>query len=322
MPCLCCEPDDLLQCMQCVAPSPPDNSDCVRLNVKSLAGSCFADLTVPRSLTVGELILHVEQDAKMCQGRFVRWLVWGGMQLEDSQTLQHLGMLGREDLVAICADGIEGDFEQYQPGCPTCDYDSVLQQLSFSKNGTVSVQTSFYGEANIFDYSLGALRDGPKGPERPLELTPSPLNAVQEEDEISSRACTGIAGILYLDAKDALRRRVVIPAMNIDVKDLRFLKRRAMDQVQVRMQMLWASQQEEVYEPWLSEDDVLDIAESFHGSFKKSRYDRGFKKEPVSERKKQRVALIRAELASQARQKRRSAFENRVRKLERSLRMC
>jgi len=200
----------------------------VRLTVRLLSGSLLAKLVVEPTTIVADLKMKIEEAAQLPSGRVVRWLAWNATELPDDSSLQELG-LSRGELVAVCADALVGDFEVYQPGCPTCDYNSQMQSVQLFADGTALIQFSPYESSRKFRYKLGELTDAG----RQLEF-------IDDEAELAVMEPAVYTGILHVSATNPIHRRVKIPQLDIDVEDLRYLKQKGKTALEEKMNFLFA----------------------------------------------------------------------------------
>eukprot|EP00441_Pelagodinium_beii_P015624 CAMPEP_0197666370 /NCGR_PEP_ID=MMETSP1338-20131121/62310_1 /TAXON_ID=43686 ORGANISM="Pelagodinium beii, Strain RCC1491" /NCGR_SAMPLE_ID=MMETSP1338 /ASSEMBLY_ACC=CAM_ASM_000754 /LENGTH=324 /DNA_ID=CAMNT_0043245389 /DNA_START=25 /DNA_END=996 /DNA_ORIENTATION=+ len=228
MACACCKPHDF----QCAPSAVPVLAARFRkkifLTVSELSGATLAKLSVEPKSLVADLKLSIEQQANLPPGCVVRWLAWGTTVLQDDQLLEDVGIpCGTQvDLVAICADAIIGDFEVYQPGCPTCDYNAELKRVRFFADGTALIQGGPYDVFTKYRYSLGEFSKTRL--ERQLRFV----------EDVADAASPVYDGVLQLSATNALNRRLKIPDMDIDVEDVRFLRERGQSFLQLKMQIM------------------------------------------------------------------------------------
>jgi len=190
---------------------------------------------------VAEVKAKIEQAANLPLGRVVRWLTWGITKLHDDEVLQDVGFCSADvHLVAICADAIVGEFEVFSPGCPTCDYNSELQRVQLFDDGTASIQHGPYGVFEKYHYLLGELKIWSHGTERLMQF---------RGDDGPTEGHVHNASI-YVSATNHINRRVTIPALGIQVEDVRLLKQRGQDFLNVKMQMLFDYTDGDVASTW------------------------------------------------------------------------
>jgi len=248
--CACCPPAAPLPRSE--PPEAESLGSSVALTVRLLSGEPLLELSVSDRLRADELRLEVEAKAGARlaeEGSCVSKLLWAAQQLEGPRTLAELGVRGAQDIVAICARTIEGDFERFQPGCPTCDNDQTVTRMRFELSGVATLTVdSYQGEARrTFRYSLGEVEEGV----RPGELRRSLcLERLPSEDE--SEAAREFEGWLEFDASDPIRRRVLVESLRVaptapwaderfeplDLEDVRELQRRGADEAAMRVRML------------------------------------------------------------------------------------
>jgi hypothetical protein len=200
----------------------------MQLTARLASGGVLAKVTVEPGTMVAALRRSLEAAARLPEGRTVRWLAWGGRELRDEELLRDIGISGAEDVLAICADAIDGAFEVYVPGCPSCDYNCDFQRVCFHEDGIASIQSELHEEPTKYHYTLGESR----GNTRQLRF-----------EEHGSTSPKVYAGILEVSATNAINRRVKIPELDIDVQDVRYLKERGRSYVQMKMRMLMDFQQ-------------------------------------------------------------------------------
>lgn len=230
MSCACCSPAPKLRCATCAVPPPAHT---MRLTARLLSGAVLAKVAVRTESLVADLKRSVEAVARLPEGRWVRKLVWGIRELRDEELLHDVGLSGDEELVAICEDGLVGDFESFgYIGCPCCDglpgFD--LTRVRFRPDGTALIFQSARGFVPggppvKYRYTLGA-SDGGKTQLRLVEDAP-PSSQI-------------FYGTLQVSAPDHTRRRVQIPELDIDVQDVRSLKEEGRSFLQTKM---WSLQQ-------------------------------------------------------------------------------
>ena len=160
-------------------------------------------------------------------------------------TLEEAGLENGAELVAICSEEIRGDFEEFEPGCPTCDYNTKLHRLSFKPDGIVSVQVSFHKEPVMCRYWMGELRETTRGYDKSLEFT--------RLDPDSNGVPQTFAGTLHLSARSGIRRSIAIPDLKMQVKDLRWLKEMGQEMQQKR---LWSLMWEREMAPLTPEENL------------------------------------------------------------------
>jgi len=228
----------------------------VALTVRLLSGEPLVELSAGEHLRADELRLEVEAKASVrlaAKGCCVRTLLWRSAELEGTRTLREFGMHGEQEVVAVCARSIEGDFEKFRPGCATCLGYMAVARMRFELSGVASLSISEQGSGEeatrMFTYTLGEVEDcdGPGGLRRSLHL--------QEQlpaDGLLDGQVTGMFdGWLELDALDPIQRRVRIDGLGLDpvpwghlepqldLEDLRALQRRGEDEARMRVQMLF-----------------------------------------------------------------------------------
>jgi len=217
------------------------------MTVRLLSGERLLALSVGDHLQASELRVEVEVNANLAAGTCIRTLLWGSRELEGARTLRELGMCGAEEVVAVCARAIEGDFERFRPGCPTCDHNAVVTRMRFELSGVASLSTSCQGEEErrLFRYTLGEVEEGgvPGILRRGLCL-----EELLTDGKHDGEAVAVFEGCLEFDATDPIQRRVRVGGLSpdrgdlmkgLDLEDLRALRRRGEDEAQVRVQMLY-----------------------------------------------------------------------------------
>eukprot|EP00418_Pyrodinium_bahamense_P084696 CAMPEP_0179055576 /NCGR_PEP_ID=MMETSP0796-20121207/23373_1 /TAXON_ID=73915 /ORGANISM="Pyrodinium bahamense, Strain pbaha01" /LENGTH=348 /DNA_ID=CAMNT_0020752235 /DNA_START=59 /DNA_END=1106 /DNA_ORIENTATION=+ len=244
--CACCPPPLPAPLTHQQQPRPLGS---VALTVRLLSGELLMEMGVGDHVRADELKLEVEVKASAWlakAGCCIRALLWGATELGGARTLSELGMGGKEEVVAVCARSIEGDFEKFRPGCPTCDAYSTVTRMRFELSGVASLSFTCQGaeETRTFRYTLGEVEegDGPRGLRRRLRL-----------DE----ATRVFEGWLEFDAADPIQRRVrvegldLVPRMplcaprdapaELDLEDLRALQLRGKDEARMRKRLLFQS---------------------------------------------------------------------------------
>jgi len=220
MICACCLPALEPPCVTCAVPTGACH---IRLTARLLSGAVLAKVTAGPGTRVGELWRSIEVAAMLPEGRVVRWLAWGSRELRDDELLRDVGVSGAEDLLAICADAMVGDFEVYVPGCPTCDFGGDLQRVCFHEDGTALIHSGPNEAATKYRYTLGDL----SGNTRQLRFV--------EDATASSKV---YSGILEVSATNHINRRVKIPKLDIDVQDVRYHEEQGRSYLQMKMRML------------------------------------------------------------------------------------
>mmetsp|Transcript_80247 Transcript_80247/g.221906 ORF Transcript_80247/g.221906 Transcript_80247/m.221906 type:complete len:358 (+) Transcript_80247:67-1140(+) len=285
--CACCPPPLPAPLTHQQQPRPLGS---VALTVRLLSGELLMEMGVGDHVRADELKLEVEVKASAWlakAGCCIRALLWGATELGGARTLSELGMGGKEEVVAVCARSIEGDFEKFRPGCPTCDAYSTVTRMRFELSGVASLSFTCQGaeETRTFRYTLGEVEegDGPRGLRRRLRL-----------DE----ATRVFEGWLEFDAADPIQRRVrvegldLVPRMplcaprdapaELDLEDLRALQLRGKDEARMRKRLLfqsydikgfWGAEREEDVPLW----DPKHVEEErylFQRVFARPRYQR------------------------------------------------
>jgi len=139
------------------------------------------------------------------------------------EMLQGLGIRSGAELLAICVDGIEGLFEVYEPGCPTCDFNADLQRIHFDLDGTAMIQNGPHATSKAYRYFIVEVH----GHKMHLEFV--------DEDVTPAKV---YSGILQMSATSRIDRRVRIPELDIDVQDVRYLKEQGRAWVQQKVEQL------------------------------------------------------------------------------------
>lgn len=214
--------DASMECKPCMPLWAPADDFKIELTVKLLAGDHLATLTAGPRTVVRELKQRLEA-ACQSTGRAVRDLVWGARHLQDEEMLQDLGIRSGAELLAICVDGIEGLFEVYEPGCPTCDFNADLQRIHFDLDGTAMIQNGPHDTSKAYRYFLVEVQ----GHKMHLEFV--------DEDVTPAKV---YSGILQMSATSRIDRRVRIPELDIDVQDVRYLKEQGRAWVQLKVEQL------------------------------------------------------------------------------------
>jgi len=259
--CACCPPAAPLPRSE--PPEAESLGSSVALTVRLLSGEPLLELSVSDRLRADELRLEVEAKAGARlaeEGSCVSKLLWAAQQLEGPRTLAELGVRGAQDIVAICARTIEGDFERFQPGCPTCDNDQTVTRMRFELSGVATLTVDSYQgeETRTFRYSLGEVEEGAQ----PSELRRS-LRLERLPSEEESEAAREFEGWLEFDASDPIRRRVLVESLRVaptapwaderfeplDLEDVRELQRRGADEAAMRVRMLLLAYQVELDRP-------------------------------------------------------------------------
>eukprot|EP00929_Paragymnodinium_shiwhaense_P046854 TRINITY_DN2382_c0_g1_i6.p1 TRINITY_DN2382_c0_g1~~TRINITY_DN2382_c0_g1_i6.p1 ORF type:complete len:400 (-),score=51.91 TRINITY_DN2382_c0_g1_i6:183-1253(-) len=211
-----------MECRPCMLLQAPLDDSKISLTVKLLCGDNLATLTARPRSAIRELKQRLEFTWRST-GRVVRCLVWGTRDLHDDETLHDLGICDGEELLAICVDGIEGDFEVFEPGCPSCDHNADLRRVCFDLDGIAMIQNGPYDSSKAYRYFLREVQEH----EMHLEFV---------DDAVTPPKV--VSGVLHMGATSHIDRRVRIPELDIDVRDVRYLKQRGRSWVQLKVEQM------------------------------------------------------------------------------------
>merc|ERR1712176_1463825 len=214
----------------------------------------MGELSVGDHLQAAEVKAKVEINANLPGGAHIRTLLWGSCELQGALTLRELGMCGAQEVVAVCAQSIEGDFGAFRRGCPCCDEPDDVSHMRFELSGVASLSNFCdIEETWTFRYTLGeveeaSLKEGfaPGMLRRGLNLE------LLQEGEDDNESAALFEGWLEFDEIDPIQRRVRIVRwkskllrvvdMCLNLEDLRALQHR--EQEEARMNGRWFREEE------------------------------------------------------------------------------